>query len=51
VIELGRVAYEAYCEHTGGVSLVSGQKLPTWDILSPEIKAAWEAAANAVRTA
>lgn len=45
---LGSIAYEAYCENTGGVSLISGAKLPTWDALSAEIRAAWEAAADAV---
>lgn len=45
---LGMVAYEAYCESTGGVSLISGVKLPGWDGLSPEIQRAWNDAAAAV---
>lgn len=44
----GAIAYEAYCEHTGWKSLVSGADLPQWSALSPEIRAAWEAAASAV---
>lgn len=46
--ELGRIAYEAYCRSSGGVSLVSGAKLPEWGALSAEIRAAWDAAAQAV---
>jgi hypothetical protein len=48
VISLGQIAYEAYCEATGGVSLVSGEKLPDWADQSAAIKNAWEAAASAV---
>lgn len=39
--ELGKVGYEAYKNYTGGVSLVSGDKLPDWDSLSDQIKRAW----------
>jgi hypothetical protein len=45
---LGVVAYEAYCQSSGGVSLISGAKLPEWSVLSVEIQKAWEAAAKAV---
>lgn len=45
---LGMIAYAAYCKSSGGVSLISGATLPTWDQLKPEIKTAWEAAADAV---
>ena len=45
---LGRACYEGYYDHTGGVSIVSGERLPQWDQLSDAIKAAWEAAALAV---
>jgi hypothetical protein len=45
---LGQVAYEAYRNHTGGVSLVSGAKIPEWQELNVEIKAAWNAAAAAI---
>lgn len=38
---LGQIAYEAYCE--GWKSLASGQPLPKWVDVKPEIKAAWEA--------
>lgn len=44
----GRIGYEAYCQSTGGVSLISGAKLPEWDDLSPEIKQAWHDAGEAV---
>ncbi len=43
-----QIAYEAYFEAAGGKSLATGQPLPQWDALSPEIRAAWEAAAVAV---
>lgn len=45
---MGHVAYDGYRNHTGGVSLISGQPIPEWNELKPEIKAAWEAAADAV---
>lgn len=45
----GKIAYDAYCKSSGGVSLVSGANLPEWSALSDEIKKAWEAAAEAVR--
>lgn len=48
MIDLGKVAYEAYCQNSGGVSLVSGAKLPVWEELKPEIRSAWDAAAQAV---
>ena len=44
---LGQVAYEAYRASTGGVSLVSGDRLPSWEDQAPEIQAAWEAGAQA----
>lgn len=47
---LGRVAYVAYCESSGGVSLVSGAQLPAWDELGTAIRAAWAMAATAVVT-
>lgn len=28
---LARTNYEAYCEAVGGVSAISGDRLPTWD--------------------
>ncbi len=45
----GQIAYEAYCEHTGWKSLVSGSDLPVWAVLNSNIKTAWEVAAAAVR--
>ena len=41
----GQASYEGYCAKSGGVSLVSGDRLPAWDELSQDIKDAWEAAA------
>lgn len=49
MIELGMIAYNAYCESTGWVSAVSGESLPDWTEQSPEIRAAWNAAAEALR--
>lgn len=43
----GQLAYEGYCERADGMSLVSGERLPGWDDLSPVIAEAWEAAAQA----
>lgn len=44
----GQIAYEGYCKASDGKSLISGAILPEWDELTPEIKGAWEAAAEAV---
>jgi len=49
MVSLGKLAYDAYCKSSGGVSLISGAKLPEWCDLKPEIKTAWEAAAESVR--
>lgn len=43
----GQASYEAYCEKAGGVSLVSGDTLPGWDLLHPDVREAWESAAQA----
>lgn len=45
----GQVAYEAYRDEAGGVSLATGDPLPEFAELSYAIRAAWEAAADAVR--
>lgn len=45
---LGQVAYEAYCDSTGWKSAVSGAQLPAWDDQADKIKAAWEAAGDAI---
>lgn len=44
----GKLAYDAYCKQTGGVSLISGDKLPGFDALKPAIREAWAAAFIAV---
>jgi hypothetical protein len=44
----GQVNYEGYYNCSGGVSLVSGAKLPTWEEQDPRICNAWEAAARDV---
>lgn len=46
---LGQVAYEAYCEHQGWRS-IRNEVLPAWANQDPELRAAWEHAAAAVRT-
>jgi len=45
---LGRAAYEAYSYASDGKSLVSGDRLPGWDALPPDIQFAWDAAAAGV---
>lgn len=47
-MSLGQIAYDAYVKKAGGVSLVSGAKLPVWSDLDPRIREAWGAAATAV---
>lgn len=44
----GAIAYSGYCDSTGGVSLISGDKLPDFESLKPEIQKAWISAATAV---
>ena len=46
--QLAEIAYNAYCEHTGWRSLVSGHPLPRWPEVKPEIRAAWAVSARAV---
>lgn len=46
--DTAKIAYDAYCKQTGGVSLISGDKLPSFENLRFEIQEAWWAAANAV---
>jgi tRNA/tmRNA/rRNA uracil-C5-methylase (TrmA/RlmC/RlmD family) len=46
--KLAKIAYDAYCQQTGGVSLISGDKLPAFDALKTSIQDAWFAAAEAV---
>jgi hypothetical protein len=45
---LGQIAFEAYRNHSGGESLVSGQALPAWPGLDERIRGAWEYAARQV---
>ncbi len=49
ILSPGEIAYNAYCENRKWVS-VRGDKLPEFENQSPELKAAWEAAALAVAT-
>lgn len=44
----GAVAYRAYGVATGKKSLVSGEALPPWEALPPEMKVAWSASAVSV---
>jgi hypothetical protein len=44
----GKIAYEAYVNKTGGKSLVSGDALPAWEVLSKNIQEAWDVASLAV---
>lgn len=44
------MAYLSYRQHTGGVSLATGQVLPEWHELREDIQNAWRAAAAAVET-
>lgn len=44
----GQLAYEGYCKSSRGKSLISGEPLPTWDQVKPEIREAWELAAQEV---
>lgn len=47
--DLGAIAYEAYSREAGGVSLATGDALPEWTDVPTDIRAAWRAAAEAVR--
>jgi hypothetical protein len=46
--DFAKIAYDAYCLSAGGVSLVSGEKLPEFWNLRQEIKDAWWEASEAV---
>lgn len=45
---LGQVAYEAYCEATSWVSMISGATLPPWAHQGQGVQDAWDSAAHAV---
>lgn len=47
-LEAAKIAYEAYCVHTGGRSLITHQKLPDFFSLRSDIQQAWSTAAKAV---
>lgn len=42
----GQRAYERYREHVGGVGLVHGDSLPTWEENDQKYRDAWEHAAG-----
>lgn len=44
----GKLAYEGYSAASGGRSLATGDELPPWPELQPDIQGAWDAAAGAV---
>src|SRR5919108_4732154 len=45
-IDIGKVAYDAYCAHRAWKS-VRGEPLPQWDQADPDIKKGWTMAAQA----
>lgn len=47
-VPLGKVAYEAYLEVSGGRSLVTGVTLPTWEDQYHDVRNAWDYVADAV---
>ena len=47
--EDAEIAYNAYRDHTGGVSLISGAPIPEWESLRSDIQDAWRASAHALR--
>jgi len=50
MIDLGEIAYNAYGDNRGWV-VFSGAPMPTWEEQSPELREAWDAAAQAVAAA
>lgn len=44
MVNLGKLAYDAYCTMTGWKSLKSGDPLPQWEDLPLEMKDAWSMA-------
>ena len=45
---MGELAYQAYCDSTDGISLVSGDTLPSWHDLPSRIRDAWESVGRIV---
>lgn len=48
MMDLGRVAFEGYCTASGGLTH-DGKPIPTWENLTPEVRANWRAAADTVK--
>jgi hypothetical protein len=51
IITYGQIAYQAYYGASDGKSLISGAPLPQWHEQDERIRAAWNAAGNAVENA
>lgn len=49
-VQLGRIAFEAYRDEVGGLS-VTGTPIPDWEDLGDRIRLGWCAAAEAVEDA
>lgn len=47
---IGRVAFDAYRSHVGGVTY-DGKAIPEWEGLSEQVRSAWVASAEAVSRA
>ncbi len=47
--ELGKANYDGYRDASGGISLISGESIPEWDVLPPVIRGAWDAGAVVVQ--
>jgi hypothetical protein len=45
--DLGQVAFEAYAKNKGGKTY-DNKPIPEWDNVGPDVKRAWQAAAQAV---
>jgi hypothetical protein len=45
---MAKIYYDAYCKAAGGVSLISGDKLPEFHNLKQEIQDAWAAVDDAL---
>lgn len=43
---LAKLLYDGYRIHTDGKSLATGQNIPEWDGLKPEIQEAWTASSK-----
>jgi len=47
-MDLGKLGYEAYCEQTGGKSVITGDKLPPFEKTPKSVQLAWACAARAI---